>query len=280
MCGIFGIVYNDATSVPDEARLRRSAGLLAHRGPDGSGVHVEAGIGLAHTRLSLVSLTERSNQPFWDPERRYCLIYNGEIYNFRELRGSLRARGVVFRTTSDTEVLLQCLIADGAELTLPRLHGMFAFAFYDTVTRRVVLARDRFGIKPLHVYQDSRQLLVASEMKAMMPWIALRPDVFQVVRYLMNRGAPVRNSGFLEHVQIMPPGTMITLRPGEQPHYSTFADLPGMLDRARADALESLSADRDRQCSRSAVRPCARRSRLRFVTVCGCSVGNRAALCS
>ncbi len=242
MCGIFGIVYSDATSVPDEAQLRRSAGLLAHRGPDGGGVHVEAGIGLAHTRLSLVDLTERSDQPFWDPEHRYCLIYNGEIYNFPELRESLRARGVAFRTTSDTEVLLHCLIADGAELTLPRLNGMFAFAFYDRVTRRLILARDRFGIKPLHVYQDSRQLLFASEVKAMMPWMALRPDVFQVVRYLMNRGAPVRNSGFFEHVQIVPPGTMITLHPGEQPHYRSFADLPGMLDRAHADELESLSS--------------------------------------
>lgn len=242
MCGIFGIVCSDAASVPDEARLRRSAGLLAHRGPDGSGVHVEAGIGLAHTRLSLVDLSERSDQPFWDPSRRYCLIYNGEIYNFPELREALRARDIVFRTTSDTEVLLQCLIADGPEHTLPRLNGMFAFAFYDTATRRLVLARDRFGIKPLHVYQDSRQLLFASEVKAMMPWIDLRPDVFQVVRFLMNRGAPVRNSGFYEHVQIVPPGTMITLRPGEQPQSRTFADLPGMLDRARADELASLSS--------------------------------------
>ena len=131
MCGIFGIVYTNGKSEPCEERLRHSAELISHRGPDGSGIYHEAGIGLAHTRLSLVDLNKRSDQPLWDPECRYCLVYNGEIYNFQELREELVDRGVRFRTTSDTEVLLLCLAIDGPARTLPRLEGMFAFAFYD-----------------------------------------------------------------------------------------------------------------------------------------------------
>ena len=139
MCGIFGIVYSDSITHPERARLKQSAELLSHRGPDGTGIYDGAGIGFAHTRLSLVDLTERSNQPFWDSNRRYCVVYNGEIYNFLELRKSLADRGVTFHTTSDTEVLLQSLIIDGPEKTLPNLEGMFAFAFYDRAERKLTI---------------------------------------------------------------------------------------------------------------------------------------------
>ena len=113
MCGLFGILYSNKETRPCESTLRRSAELINHRGPDGHGVFVGAGIGLAHTRLSLVDPTERSNQPLWDTNGRYCLVYNGEIYNFRELRQELSEREVQFETSSDTEVLLQLLILEG-----------------------------------------------------------------------------------------------------------------------------------------------------------------------
>jgi asparagine synthase (glutamine-hydrolysing) len=86
MCGLFGIVNKDSNALPAVASLRKSAGLIGHRGPDGTGIYFEPGLGLAHTRLSLVDLTERSDQPFWDADHRHCLVYNGEIYNFLELR--------------------------------------------------------------------------------------------------------------------------------------------------------------------------------------------------
>jgi asparagine synthase (glutamine-hydrolysing) len=243
MCGIFGIIYTDGVSMPDAERLRRSAGVIKHRGPDGSGVHAEPGIGLAHTRLSLLDLDERSNQPFWDQARRYCLIYNGELYNFIEIRKDLEARGVAFRTTSDTEVLLEALIADGPERTLPRLHGMYAFAFYDRATRTLVLARDRFGIKPLNFFRDDERVLFASEVKSMTPWMQLRADRFQVIRYLMSYGAPVRNRGFFDDVEIVPPGALITIERGSPPRVTTFADLPGMVDRATFDELDGMRSD-------------------------------------
>jgi len=241
MCGIFGIVFSDGESEPCEERLRQSAALIGHRGPDGSGVYREAGIGLAHTRLSLVDLSTRSDQPFWDPQRRYALVYNGEIYNFKELREDLADRGVQFHTTSDTEVLLQSLAVDGAERTLPRLEGMFAFAFYDTRERRLLLARDRFGIKPLLVYQDEERFLFASEVKAMQPWIKLRPDGFRIVSELMGFDEPVRNRSVFEGVQIVPPGSLVSLEIGSSPQIEQFSDLSYMIDRAESQDLEALT---------------------------------------
>ena len=243
MCGIFGIVYRDGKSEPSEESLRRSAQLLSHRGPDGAGIYHEAGIGLAHTRLSLVDLDARSDQPLWDQEGRYCLVYNGEIYNFRELRENLTERGVVFRTTSDTEVLLHCLILDGAEHTLPRLQGMFALAFFDKQARNLLLARDRFGIKPLFIYRDEERFLFASEVKAMQPWIKLRPNGFHMIRCLMHFGQPTRNSCFFENIEIVPSGSMIRLAIGEAPRIDKFIDLPDMLDPALSEELEGLGQE-------------------------------------
>lgn len=240
MCGIFGVVFADGTQLPEETLLRRSAALIGHRGPDATGVHSEAGIGLAHTRLSLLDLDERSNQPFWDAEGRYALVFNGEIYNFKELRADLEARGSVFLTTSDTEVLLQSLIADGPEATLARLQGMFAFAFFDRRERSLLLARDRFGIKPLLVYQDGARLLFASEVKAFQPWVTLRPNAHQMIRYLMHIGQPMRGSCFYEDVTIIPPGSLVRMKLGGTPRTESYCELPDMVDTEQSEELSRL----------------------------------------
>src|SRR4051812_15140969 len=119
MCGIFGIIWHRSDAVPSEETLSETARLLQHRGPDGTGLYAAPGVGLVHTRLSLLDLTERSNQPFWDRQNRYALVYNGEIYNFVQLRTELEREGVAFRTTSDTEILLEALLRWGPEATLP-----------------------------------------------------------------------------------------------------------------------------------------------------------------
>ena len=241
MCGIFGIIFNDGLTEPERSRLARSAALISHRGPDASDVYTQPGFGLAHTRLALVDLDERSNQPMWDPARRYILIFNGEIYNFRELRTELEARGIEFRTASDTEVLLQALITDGAERTLPRLTGMFAFVFVDTLQRHVIAARDRFGIKPLYVFEDERCIMFASEIKAMLPWTAMRPNPFQVLRYLAGQGAPVRGAGFFDGVEILEPGICLSFAIGARPHRVRYACVPSMFDRELAAELAAMS---------------------------------------
>jgi len=240
MCGIFGIVYRDGKTVPAIDGLKATIELLNHRGPDSAGYHQEPGVGLAHTRLSLVDLSERSQQPFWDPQGRYCLVYNGEIYNFKELRAALEARQVQFRTTSDTEVLLQCLIHDGPEATLPKLEGMFAFAMFDKQEKSLVLARDRFGIKPLLVYEADGVFVFGSEVKAMQPWVRLEPNPFSITSYLMGSYGPAQGPCFYKDVTILPPGVLVRLTVGEKARFERYMGLADMIDPHQAEDLRRL----------------------------------------
>jgi asparagine synthase (glutamine-hydrolysing) len=243
MCGIFGVAYHDIEKIPDEERLAKSVMLMAHRGPDSSGIHHEAGIGFAHTRLSLVDLDDRSRQPFHDRTGRYVLVFNGEIYNFRVLRSDMEGKGIVFRTSSDTEVLLEGLIRYGDSF-LDRLEGMFAFGFFDRRDRTLLIARDRFGIKPLYVYGDSEQFLFASEIKAMRPWIRFKPNLLSISSYLLGGGYPTRNACFYEGVTILTPGSKVTLTLGQEPRFGRFFRLTDLVDRQRMNDLNGLT---DRQ---------------------------------
>jgi asparagine synthase (glutamine-hydrolysing) len=137
------------------------------RGPDAAGVWTGNGVALGHRRLAIQDLDARSNQPMVSTDGKYCITFNGEIYNFHELRRELEAEGAAFRTTSDTEVLLALYARDG-ERMLPRLRGMFAFAIWDGAAREVFLARDPYGIKPLYYAQTERGVVFASQVKAIM----------------------------------------------------------------------------------------------------------------
>lgn len=240
MCGIFGVVWHAVDSIPDEFRLKETARLLSHRGPDSYDIYNDRGIGLVHTRLSLVDLSTNSNQPFWDKQKRYCLVYNGEIYNFKQLRIQLEQRGIKFRTTSDTEVLLESVIEWGIEAILPKLEGMFAFALYDAVEKTLVLARDRFGIKPLFIGDNDETFLFASEIQAMRPWISLKPDQLSISSFLQGFDGPTRGSSFFEGVKILPPGTLVKLRRGESAQYSKFFSLSDFWSQEEAEKLRQL----------------------------------------
>ena len=148
MCGIAGC-FNPRTP-PDEAFLQSLCRTMRQRGPDAHGVYLDGALGLAHTRLSVIDL-DGGAQPMHGGEGRYTLVFNGEIFNFRELRAELEQVGEVFRTRSDTEVLLKLLIREG-EGCLPRLNGFFAFAFYDSEKKTLLLARDYHGVKPLYYF--------------------------------------------------------------------------------------------------------------------------------
>jgi asparagine synthase (glutamine-hydrolysing) len=165
MCGIVG--WYGPGRQRDVDSLRRAAAVIQHRGPDAGGEYVEAEIGLAHRRLSIIDLSEAANQPMTDPEQRAVLIYNGELYNYRQLRRLLDAKGHRFRTSSDTEVVLAAYLEWGAEC-VRRFRGMFALAIWDRLERRLVLARDPLGIKPLYYRLDGRMVTFASEVKALM----------------------------------------------------------------------------------------------------------------
>jgi len=245
MCGIFGILTDQKTT-PSKVKLNASVALVGHRGPDAAVIHNEPGLGLAHARLSLVDTAARSNQPFWDETRRYCLVYNGEIYNFRALREELEALGRTFRTTSDTEVLLQMLIQFGAKATLPRLNGMFGFAFLDRATGSVLLARDRFGMKPVFFSQQPKAFLFGSEIKAFKPWMTLRPNTNSVSAYLMKFGGPTKGVTFYEGVQQLGPGHMLVIEKGGQPEISPFFQVHDFIE---PDEYHRLSRQTDTQIS-------------------------------
>jgi asparagine synthase (glutamine-hydrolysing) len=226
VCGIFGVWYRDADHVPSDVDLRESARLLQHRGPDSNGTYAAAGVGLAFTRLTFLDTDARSNQPLWDPTGRYCVVFNGEIYNFKELRKELEAEGVRFRTTSDTEVLLQSLIRREPLTAIRNLQGMFAFGFYDSVKRSLILARDRFGMKPLYTCEESGRLLFTSEIKALRPWWTPTLDEFSISSYLLGFGGPTKGATFYRGVRSVAPGGAVICRIGAPPEQVSFFELP------------------------------------------------------
>ncbi len=162
MCGIFGMVLKQTKLVSDDFILKFGI-IQNYRGPDYTGVFTHENIGLGHNRLSIIDVHTKANQPFQDSE--HVLVYNGEIYNFKELRSY--TPDISYQTSSDTEVLFYLLKIHGIEKTLSLIEGMFAFAFYDKRTRELVLARDRFGIKPLHYYEQGGEIYFASEIKTL-----------------------------------------------------------------------------------------------------------------
>lgn len=166
MCGIAGIVaVGGGAAAPDRGALERMARAMAHRGPDGEGVLVAGSVGLAHARLAIIDPASGA-QPMAVEGGRFSVAYNGEIFNHVELRAELEARGRRFLTTSDTEVLLHAW-AEWGEAALARFDGQFAFALFDAGTKTLVLARDRLGVRPLHLAEHEGRLLFASEVKAL-----------------------------------------------------------------------------------------------------------------
>ena len=166
MCGIAGVIYRDRYRRPEPDVLRAMGDAIAHRGPDGEGFFAAEGVGLVHRRLAIIDL-KGGAQPLGNEDGSIQVVANGEIYNFQELRRQLEAKGHRFRTRSDSEVLVHLYEEHGDNL-VSRLRGMFAFAIWDTKRRRLLLARDRIGLKPLYVYRDAEKLLFGSELKAIL----------------------------------------------------------------------------------------------------------------
>lgn len=175
MCGIGGVAQREPSGVPIEA-LARMAAALRHRGPDGYGFYTSPQVGLAHTRLSIIDLAGGA-QPMATPDNQVIITYNGEVYNYRELGAELRALGHRLQTSSDTEVLLHAYLAWG-EGMLSRLNGQFAFGIWDSRRRKLLLARDRFGVRPLFMAEGDGELTFASEVKAIFATgrVAARPN--------------------------------------------------------------------------------------------------------
>ena len=246
MCGIVGVYNFDRHQPVDEALLVAQTDAIAHRGPDDGAVHVEDGVGLGHRRLSIIDL-EGGSQPMWDLEHRLALVFNGEIYNYRELRDDLAGRGHRFRTDSDTEVLLNAYREWGAEC-VDRFVGMFAFAVFDRQERTVYLARDRLGKKPLFYFRDARRLIFASELKAILvdPSVPRVIDPAAVVDYFAYNYVPAPGT-ILQHVQKLPAGHGMLVTPDKvvlhrywDPSF-TPVDRGTTLDESAATLTDALS---------------------------------------
>ncbi|MDP6459892.1 MAG: asparagine synthase (glutamine-hydrolyzing), partial [Candidatus Hydrothermarchaeota archaeon] len=161
MCGIAGFVGNDIDTI------KRMCNVIAYRGPDDSGYYVDDLVSLGHNRLSIIDLSEKGKQPIHNEDESVWITYNGEIYNYRGLRGELEKRGHHFYTNTDTETIVHAYEEYGEEC-VQRLRGMFAFALWDSEKKRMLLARDRLGIKPLHYYLDDERLIFGSEIKSIL----------------------------------------------------------------------------------------------------------------
>ena len=215
MCGIAGLFHPDVPKPVDPARIEAMADVLAHRGPDGSGVWTAPGIGLGHRRLSIIDLSDAAAQPMLTPDRRVAITFNGEIYNFRDVRADLEAAGHAFRTESDTEVILAAWRQWGPGC-LERLNGMFAFALYDADAETLFLARDRLGVKPLFYAElADGALIFASELKGLLAHPRLRrsPDPRAIEDYLAFGYVP-DDSSIVAGVSKLPAGHYRLVRRG------------------------------------------------------------------
>jgi asparagine synthase (glutamine-hydrolysing) len=240
MCGIAGLYHLDGRPV-DAAVLERMRRVMPHRGPDDRDVWIDGSVGLAHNRLAILDLSERGHQPMRDPELGSWIVYNGEIYNFLELRRELEARGCVFRSKSDTEVLLGAYREFGPDC-LERMNGMFAFAIFDPRRRELFLARDRMGIKPLYFVADARRFAFASETKALLQLDRLerRVDRSALPELLAFRHL-VGGRTLFEGVRELEPGHALVVGPGgtrSRRYWDIPAPDPSGAAPATLDALE------------------------------------------
>ena len=221
MCGIVGLIHPDGTPVSSVV-LRNMTDAVAHRGPDGEGHWIEDNVGIGHRRLAIIDLTPSGHQPMISADQRYVLTYNGEIYNFRELRAELAGLGHHFRSMTDSEVVLYALMQWGTSALL-KFNGMFALGLWDRKERSLLLARDRYGIKPLYYAQQGDGFAFASEQKAItaQPSFDRRLNKQALLEYFTFQNI-FTDQTLLEGIKLLPAG-----------HYARFDPSRSRLDVQR-----------------------------------------------
>ncbi len=205
MCGIGGIVSTNNSKI-DQNIANDMKVSLEHRGPDHSSInYISDSECFIHSRLSIIDLDSRSNQPYQDDDKRYTIVFNGEIYNFKEIRAELQSKGVKFSTEGDTEVLLKGYIEYKSEI-LKKLRGQFAFAIHDAKTSSIFLARDRIGIKPLYFARNDDWFIFSSELKTIEQsnLIPFEPDIESYITYLRHLCVPMNRTGNLNISKVQP----------------------------------------------------------------------------
>jgi len=248
MCGIAGILHVEGSGRVREETLRAMADSIRHRGPDGYGVWLseDGRVGLAHRRLAIVDLSDAARQPMTNVDQTVWITYNGEVYNFLELRAELETKGYRFRSRSDTEVLLNMYQEMGDEM-VGQLDGDFGFGLWDHRRRRLLLARDRIGVKPVYYTEVNGIFVFASEIKALLQHPAVRRELDEesLYHYLTYLVVPPPET-LLKDVKKLPAGSMLTLDLGRShagPRISRFWEpLPGRIQPDRKDPDEQFEA--------------------------------------
>ncbi|WKL44935.1 asparagine synthase (glutamine-hydrolyzing) [Flavobacterium sp. ZE23DGlu08] len=213
MCGINGMLHLQSQKKIDERVLVKMRDSLEHRGPDDKGLFIENNIGLGHRRLSILDVSLAGHQPFLSEDGRYVLVYNGEIYNFREFYPELKSNGFDIRTTSDTEVLMKLFQLHGLKM-LNRLNGMFAFAIWDKLEKKLTVVRDRMGVKPLYYSFYNETFYFASEQKALFTaGVPLKMAQDGLEEYIFNRFVAGENTLY-QNVKKVLPGHIMTIHEG------------------------------------------------------------------
>jgi asparagine synthase (glutamine-hydrolysing) len=225
MCGIAGIANLDGSPVPDPV-IRRMADSMAHRGPDDLGIFHDGPVAFGHRRLSIIDLSPTGHQPMTSEDGSIVVTYNGEIYNFLEIRQELEAKGHWFRSRSDTEVVVHAW-EEWGEAALARFNGMFAFGVLDRAKRRLTLARDRYGIKPLYWYLRDGAFIFGSEVKSILqaPGVSRDVNPSALNEYFTFQNIFSSNTMF-GSIRVLMPGTALRLElePGAQPDIATYWD--------------------------------------------------------
>lgn len=246
MCGIAGLLLKKADARIDANILVRMRDTMVHRGPDEEGIYTDGPIGLSHRRLSIIGITT-GHQPMHGSNPHHQIVFNGEIYNFRELRHELKQRGHQFHTESDTEVIVNAYAEYGTEC-VQRLNGMFAFAIWDSMTRSLFIARDRLGVKPLYYHDGPDGFVFASEIKAILAsgLISARLDPDRVWEYFLYRGISGENTLF-SGIQSLLPGHWMRVSADRTEiqrfwsHRRSEFPIPCSLDRSAAKLDELLT---------------------------------------
>lgn len=227
MCGIVGI-YSQKNQNVSEDLLRKMADIIAYRGPDDEGYYIDGSLGLGHRRLSVIDLSNAGHQPMVNEKADVVISYNGEIYNFKEIRSELESTGTHFNSQTDTEVVLESYIKWG-EACVNRFNGMFAFSIYDRSNKKLFLARDRYGVKPLYWMFKDGLFVFGSEVKSILqhPQISAQVDPHALIEYFSFQNI-FSNHTLFRDIQLLPPGHTLALdlSKKESPVLQQYWDFP------------------------------------------------------
>jgi len=236
MCGICGILYIDPQRNVDEPMLRQMAQTMRHRGPDDEGLYIKGNVGLGHQRLSIIDLSPLGQQPMSNEYNNIWIVYNGEIYNYLELRQQLLARGHCLRSYTDTEVILH-LYEDEGPRCVERLNGMFAFAIWDARYNLLFAARDRFGIKPFYYVLQNGFFIFASEIKALLKTGLIQPEINPkgLADYLTFQFC-LEEKTLFQDIYELKPGYTLLLKPDGTLFLNKYWDIDFAIDTDHTDS--------------------------------------------